>query len=306
MSRALTRLSLMLLFWTSACSVPSVFSLTPTATPYLYPTPETPFVPALTVEALGNAVYTLPSFDGAIRSYPFTDGKYTLGDPSVSGHVNLSLLDFFAFGDLNADGASDAAVLISENYGGTGVFVSVNAVLNEGGLPRHAASFMIDDRPKINALEIRDGEIFLDAVIHGLDDPACCPELSVTRSFRLSGNSLTLVRASTRLPSGLERLITIESPADGTEAGRELVITGSVTVAPFENTLTYRVYNEQGNELAAGPIMVDAPDFGAPGTFTVTLEAGRVPPGRVRIVIADLSPADGSILALASVEVIVK
>jgi hypothetical protein len=79
-----------------------------------------------------------------------------------------------------------------------------------------------------------------------------------------------------------------------------------VTIAPFENTLTYRVFNEQGNELTAGPITVDAPDFGAPGTFTVTLDASTFPIGRIRIVIADLSAADGSVLALDSVMVVVK
>ena len=141
MSRKLTILALSLLLWTSACTAPSFFSLTPTSTPYTYPTAETPLVPALTVEALGNAEYTLPGFDDAIHSYQFTNGEYSLGDPSVTGYVSISLLDFFAFGDLNKDGVNDAAVLIAENFGGTGVFVSVNVVLNESGRPRHAASY---------------------------------------------------------------------------------------------------------------------------------------------------------------------
>ncbi|RJP54917.1 MAG: hypothetical protein C4583_01425 [Anaerolineaceae bacterium] len=299
-------LALSLLLWTSACSPASIFGLTPTSTPYIYPTPETPVVPALTVDALRNASYTLPNFSGDLFSYQLTDGKYTLGDPTVTGYVEVTLLDTFAFGDLNQDGVNDAAVLLAENFGGTGVFVSVNAVLNDGGQPRHAASSMIDDRPQIGNLDIRDGEIFLDAVIHAFDDPACCPELSVTRSFKLSGVLLTLVRATTRLTNGQERVIMIESPSDGTEIRGELVITGSVTIAPFENTLTYRVYNEQGNEMFAGPIMVSAADFGAPGTFSATLDTSAFPMGRIRIVIADLSAADGSVLAMDSVEIIVR
>jgi hypothetical protein len=308
MSRTLTALALSLLFWTSACSAPSIFSLTPTPTPYLYPTAETPNVPALTVESLGDAEYTLPGFGSALHSYLFVDGKYTFGsDPSLSGYASLSLLDFYAFGDLNADGVNDAAALISENFGGSGVFVSVNAVLNEGGLPRHAASTMIDDRPQINVLEIRDGKIFLDAVIHAFDDPTCCPELAVTRSFQLSGTSLTLVHATSRLPNGQERVITIDSPFDGAEMRGGLVITGRVTVSPFENTLTYRVYNEQGNELFVGPILVSISAIGEAGTFSATLDTSTFPMGRrVWIVIADLSAADGSVLALDSVMVVVK
>lgn len=299
-------LALSLLLWTSACSPASIFGLTPTPTPYIYPTAETPTVPALTVDALRNASYTLPNFTGDLFLYQLTDGKYTLGDPAVTGYVEVTLLDTFAFGDLNNDGVNDAAVLLAENFSGTGVFVSANAVLNEGGQPRHAASSMIDDRPQIVNLDIRDGEIFLEAVVHAFDDPACCPELSVTRSYKLSGASLTLVRATTRLSNGQERVIAIESLSDGTEIRGELVIRGSVSIAPFENTLTYRVYNEQGNELAAGPIMVDAADFGAPGTFSIMLDTSTFSMGRVRIVVADLSAADGSVLAMDSVEIIIQ
>ena len=307
MPRTLKVFALSLLFWTSACSASSIFSLTPTSTPYLYPTAETPNVPALTVESLGNAEFTLPGLDNALYVYQFVDGKYTSGgDSSMPGYASLSLLDFYAFGDLNEDGVNDAAVLIAENYGGTGVFVSVNAVLNENGLPRHAASTMIDDRPQINGLDIRNGEIFLEAIVHAADDPACCPEQAVTRSYQLSGASLTLIHATSRLSSGQERVITIESPMDGEQASGALVIKGSVTIAPFENTLSFRVYNEQGNELVAGPIMVSAPDLGESGTFTATLDLSALPPGRVRIVISELSAADGSILALDSVEVVVR
>ena len=299
--------ALSLLFWTLACSAPSIFSLTPTPTPYIYPTAVTLEVAPLTVEQLKNTEYTIVGFDNALHAYQFVDGKYARGtDPVSPDYINLYLLDFFAFGDLDQDGVADAAVLIAENYGGSGFFVSVAAVRNENGLPRHAASTMIDDRPQINVLEIRDGRIFLDALVHGPADAMCCPTFPVTRTFELIGNSLTLARATSYLSSGQERAITIESPKDGEQASGSLVINGSVTIAPFENTLSFRVYNEQGNELFAGPIMVSAPDFGAAGTFSITLDLSALPPGRVRIVIADLSAADGSILALDSVEVVVK
>ena len=171
---------------------------------------------------------------------------------------------------------------------------------------RHVASYLVDDRPQVNTLEIRDGRIFLDALVHHLDDALCCPTFPVTQTFQLFGNSLTLVRAASQTPGGGERAITIESPSEGATVGGALVVSGSVTIAPFENTLSYRVYTEQGNELAAGPILVSAPDFGAPGTFAFPLDTSAFPLGRVRIVISDLSAADGSVLALDSVEVVVR
>ena len=309
MSRKLTMFALSLLFWTSACSVPSAFSLTPTPTAFAYPTEPTAIFPALTAEQLKNAEYTITGFDNATHAYRFVNGKYDRGtDATAPDFVSISLLDPVAYGDLNADGAPDAAVVIAENYGGTGVFVSVAAVLNENGQPRHAASYAIDDRPKINTLEIREGAIFLDAVIHSANDPACCPEFAVTRTFKLIGVSLALVNATSQTASGQARVITIESPQDGMDAAANgaLVISGQVTIAPFENNLSYRVYNEQGNELSAGPITVTAPDFGVPGTFTATLDLTAFPLGRLYIEIADLSAADGSVLALATVMVVVR
>jgi hypothetical protein len=305
MFRKLTALALPLLFLTLACSAETIFSLTPTPTNYVYPTPETPTVPALTVEQLKNADYVVSAFGtGASLPYQLTDGKYENG--SGSTFVSLTLLDFFSFGDLNKDGLGDAAVLLAENYGGTGVFVSLAVVLNENGQPRHKASYLIDDRPQIDALDLRDGTIFLDGVVHAPNDPGCCPEMEVTRAFQLVGDSITLVHATTRLDDGRERAILIESPLDGAEVSGQIVLTGSVTISPFENTLTVRVYNEQGNELIVGPVTVAAPELGAAGTFTVTIDASAFPLGRVRIVVADLSAADGSILALDSVEILVR
>lgn len=298
---------LSLLASTLACSLASIVSLTPTPTAYVFPTNTVAVIPPLTVDQLKNAEYTLIGFDDASTLYKFTDGKFTRGaDISSPDYADLRLLDFFPMGDLNEDGAQDAAVLIAENYGGTGVFVSIHAVLNDNGLPRDAAASMIDDRPQVNALEIRGGEIFLDAVVHDVDDPMCCPASPVTRTFRLIGNSLTLVNATSQTPGGLSRVIAIESPLNDQDVSGALIIRGSVSVSPFENNLVLRVYNENGNELFVGPVMVDAPDLGAPGAFNVTLDLSAFPPGRIRIEISDVSAADGSILALDSATVIAR
>ncbi len=95
-------------------------------------------------------------------------------DVSSPNYMSVNLASQMAFGDLNGDGAGDAAVLLAENYGGSGVFVSVIAMLNQNGQPVQAASELIDDRPIINGLSIQNGQIFLDATVHGPNDPGCC------------------------------------------------------------------------------------------------------------------------------------
>jgi hypothetical protein len=112
----------------------------PTATETQIPPTVTPATPTLTVEQLRNATLTVMGSDQILRTVTLKDGLYQEGsDPAQLGYVSISLGENFAFGDLNADGMDDAAIIIGENYGGTGVFVSVVAVLNQGGLPNAVA-----------------------------------------------------------------------------------------------------------------------------------------------------------------------
>ncbi len=305
MRRLLTILALALLFGTSACSLASMIPLTPTPTAFVFPTSTVPSIPPLTAAQVLNAEYTLTGFDNATHAYRFVNGKFTQGlDATAPGFVSMTIGEQVAFGDLDGDGVDDAAVTIAENFGGSGVFVFAAAVLNDNGQPRHAASTLIDDRPKINALEISNGSIFLDLVVHGPSDAMCCPAFPVTRTYQLIGNALVMTNATSRTSNGQERTITIDQPQPETNVSGALTLSGSVTIAPFENTLRYRVYNAQGNELSSGPLTVTAADMGGPGTFSATLDLTNFPPGVIHIELSDLSAADGSVLALASVKVV--
>ncbi len=300
-------LLILLIPFSLSCSFSMNWMPTPTPTAFVFPTETAVVILPLTSEMLENMEYTLQDPNGNNRAYRLTDGAFQSGADSASvDFVSVVLGEQIVFGDLNDDGAEDAAVTIAVNYGGTGVFVSAAAVVNENGKPRHIASWLIDDRPRINDLKIQNGTIFVDAVIHGPNDPGCCPEQVVTQTYRLTASGLTLVRATSKTPGGLERVITIESPFDGSEVSGTVQIKGNVTIAPFENNLSYRIYAGGGNELAAGPLMVSAPDLGAPGTFDATLDLSAFPPGPILLVIADFSAADGSVLAMDSVQLIVR
>jgi hypothetical protein len=126
--------------------------------------------------------------------------------------------------------------------------------------------------------------------------------------LRLWNNALVLNGFSTQTPSGSSRIITIESPANGAEVEKIFSLTGKVTIAPFENNLVYKIYIPgMADPFTQGPLMVNAPDLGAPGTFELPLNftaAGYS--GPVYITISDLSAADGSLLALDALFVTVK
>jgi hypothetical protein len=60
-------------------------------------------------------------------------------------------------------------------------------------------------------------------------------------------------------------------------------------------------------ELAVGSITVQAAELGAPGTFDQTILLGDILTGAViRLEVQDLSAKDGSLLAMDSVELVVK
>lgn len=306
-SSRIPSLLLVLFFASLACNLP--IGITPTAgaetrapaatlTREMATREPTRAVPPLTVEMLKNGTYLLPQ---AGETVTLVDGRYDRAE-SMEDLLHVELRDPIAFGDLDGDGAEDAAFLLSENMGGTGFFVSLLAIRNDGGNPVQAASEFIEDRPQINGLTIVGGRIIADLVIHSHQDPMCCPTLPAVAAYRLAVDKLVLVRFTTRTQGGEERAITITGPAGGSAVSGSVQVSGSITISPFENNLMYKIFDAADNELAMGPVQVQSEDIGTPGTFNVTISLAGIPAGAViRLEISDISMADGSLLAMDSV-----
>lgn len=258
------------------------------------------------VEQIRNSEYQLGASNG-IEVVHLTNGTFEQGTPGSDDFMSISVTDFVALGDLDGDGTEEAAALISENYGGTGEFVFLAVYTNEKETWTFQTSSMVDDRPQLLELSIVDKEIFLEAMIHQTEDPMCCPTLRTMRHYRLVDNQLDMIDYTTFTPDEQPRTITIESPADGSEVFTSVPIKGKVTIAPFENNLVYRIFDVSGIELSAGAVTVTAPDLGAPGTFESLIPLGGVLSGSIiRLEVRDESAKDGSLLAMDSMELVVK
>lgn len=269
------------------------------------PAATSPAVPEEAKKIL-NGQYQLGASD-ALQVVQLKDGKFEQGTQGAADSISVAVSDFMAVGDLNSDGTNEVAALVSENYGGTGVFVFLAVYANENGTLTFQNSTMVDDRPQLKALSIENSEIFLEAVIHGPDEPMCCPTLRTTRHYRFADNQLDMTDYATFTPDGKPRTITIESPANSTEVFTSVPIKGKVAIAPFENNLAYRIYDISGIEVSAGPVSVSASNAGGAGTFEALIPLGNVLSGTlIRIEVQDLSAADGSLLAMDSVELVVK
>lgn len=302
----------LLAFVLASTACRAVTTPTPQPVPSEPPTAtDTPIPALLTLEQLKNAEVKISgvSGTGVSQTVKLTDGIFQSGsDPASTDFASVVMGEQVAYGDLNGDGAQDAAIILAENYGGTGVFVSVAVMLNRGGQPVFAASAGIDDRPVTNSLSIQGGEILLDAIIHGPNDPGCCAAQPVTETFRLWGGNLTLTRYTSKIPNGAERVIEITSPAQGSQVSGPFTINGYVTIAPFENTLGYSVFVEGAADPALqSAIIVNAAEMGGPGDFALPLDLTNDGiKGNVRIQISDISPANGASLAVATLFITVQ
>jgi len=285
---------------TAPPATPPVPSVAPT-TPAAMPTPTPVLIPTqavLTPEGLRNMEYDLPVSQKRVR---LTDGKYQSGSGSDIHSVGMA--EPIGLGDLNGDGLDDAVVVLGENMGGSGTFESLVVVVNRDGVPVQSGSVELGDRVGINAITIQNLRVTVDQTVHGPQDPFCCPTVPVSETFRLTGSDLVVDRVTSKTPLGQERAITIESPQYGTLVSSPVGVTGSETIAPFENNLVFRVYDEGRRQLSEGYITVTAAEPGGPATFETVIDVSAVPSGQAFwLEILDISAADGSTLALAAVQ----
>ncbi len=70
----------------------------------------------------------------------------------------------------------------------------------------------------------------------------------------LVNDQLQVINYTTATPDGAIRSIEIMSPADGTQVTEFVQVNGTVSIAPFENNLSYFIYDEAGNQLGVGPV----------------------------------------------------
>lgn len=269
----------------------------PTEEPTEIPTP-TPD-PGLTFEKLRNSVFFAPESQQAVQ---LTDGKFE--SVTDAGTLTIEILPQIAIGDLNADGVEDAALFLSENTGGTGVFVSLVVITSQEDGYLQAGEILIDDRPIIDSLTMEDGSILFEGTIHNFDDVMAQPTLEIQRTYRILEGIVTLTRQSRVNPDGSVSLINITSPRGEDGIANPIVVSGDMPVAPFENNLVFTVYDLKGKVLSQSGFMVTAADVGAPATFNNTVELPVMPYGAwVRLELAELSMADGSLLTMDSVVV---
>src|SRR5262249_45390232 len=94
--------------------------------------------------------------------------------------------------DLTGDGKQDAAVILTFNGGGSGVFSYVVVLVGTGGGKGTATNaIMLGDRITVEGLRVDGGKILVDMLDRKQGEPfSTAPSVKVTRTFQLQGGAL--------------------------------------------------------------------------------------------------------------------
>lgn len=145
--------------------------------------------------AAGNVTSGVSENDAANATYatentasgfmPLRNGHYEDSD-RVVGELDA----LFAQGDLDGDGSADRAVLIVTSTGGSGVFEELYVLRRSNGQLTISAPAFLGDRVEVDELRIEHGNVVVNLLVQGANDPLCCPTQRVVYRFHLSGNTL--------------------------------------------------------------------------------------------------------------------
>ena len=156
---------------------------------------------SLTPSVLANMTYQtelLPAGEVTL-----VDGVYS--EPAAPGSASMNevtlLSSPIAYGVLN--GNWSAAVLLAESGGGSGTFVNLAVVEDLNGVPTNTGVALLGDRVQVNDMAIIEESIYVDMVMAGPDDPACCPTQAVQRVYAFQDGALQMV-SETVVPPAAE------------------------------------------------------------------------------------------------------
>ena len=113
---------------------------------------------ALSWTDLRNATY--PSEFPRSKQAALNDGIYEEEIvPGAATRLKIELANIVGFGRLDNDASIDAAVVLISSPGGSGTFINLAAVLNEGSRPVPVTSTLLGDRVAVRPIRIEGQKI---------------------------------------------------------------------------------------------------------------------------------------------------
>jgi|GEM_PF-1538734 len=217
----------------------------------------------LTVEALANATYS-GIYDEPVT---LTDGVYE-GEPFDEGGVARPVVQYIdnseVYGDLTGSGLDDAAVLLVENSGGSGVFSYVGAQLNQDGQALDGGTALLGDRTQVISMVIENGQVVVDIVTAGPDEALCCGTLKLRKTLALKNGKLAEVGSEELGTVALDDLmdtrwvlerLNFDQPALSDSIITAEFANGQVMGSAGCNTYSATLSSDGGQTMTVGPVI---------------------------------------------------
>jgi heat shock protein HslJ len=111
--------------------------------------------------------------------------------PGSAAKIRVELGTARAFGDLNGDGAEDAAVTLIVIPGGSGSFTHLAVVVNDKGAAKPSPAVLLGDRIIVKSVMIKPGTVTVTLLTRKPDEPmSAAPTVEVTQVFTWQGGVL--------------------------------------------------------------------------------------------------------------------
>ena len=148
----------------------------------------TPPEPPLTRAELKSADLQTDYVSGGVIR--LTGGEYREpAAPGSAAETVITLTQHVAYAPL-VTGQSAAAAIVETQTGGSGTYVDLVVIARQNGHPTQLAAAHLGDRVKVKSIAFDKGIVTLTMLVHGPDDPLCCPTLEVTRRYERRLDSL--------------------------------------------------------------------------------------------------------------------
>ena len=137
---------------------------------------------SLTRVMLQNVTYELPNY-GRV---PLSNGRYRDSARGMTAALGTVVAEY---GDLDGDGASDAAAILTLTSDGDAEPLTYLATLaNAEGTPQPLAATFLGRDLEVRTVEIAGRRVQLELALFGPQDAPCCPSEIITQSFRFNAD----------------------------------------------------------------------------------------------------------------------
>ncbi len=135
---------------------------------------------------------TLTNGFSEVETAPDSTGSPQAGSASK---IVTKYFGNYAEGDVNEDGVSDIAFLLTQTTGGSGTFYYVVVALKTDTGYTGTNAVLLGDRIAPQTTEIRDGEVIVNYAERKPDEPmTASPSMGVSKYLQVSGTTLVEIK----------------------------------------------------------------------------------------------------------------